>query len=42
MSADVGDVEDGEGQSGKAVHVYFVEGESCSCVGGVVACALHL
>ena len=42
VSANVGEIEDGEGEARKASNVYIVGGEPCSSVDGVVVCALHV
>ena len=42
VSANIGEIEDGEGEVRKAADVYFVGGEPCSGVDGVVVCALHV
>ena len=42
VSANVGEIEDGEGEARKASNVYIVGGEPCSGVDGVVVCALHV
>ena len=42
VPANVGEVEDGEGEARKATNAYFVGSEPCSGVDGVVACALHV
>ena len=40
MSADVGEVKDGKGEAGEAVHVQLVGGKSGGCAEGVVVRAL--
>ena len=42
VPANVGEIEDGEGEARKAADVYFVRGDPCSGVDGVVVCALHV
>ena len=42
VSANVGEIENGEGEARKAAHVYFVGGQPCRGFHGVVACALHV
>ena len=42
VPANVGEVEDGEGEARKATDVYFVGGEPCSGVDGFVVCNLHV
>ena len=42
VPANVGEIEDGEGEARKGTDVYFVGGKPCSGVDGVVVCALHV
>ena len=42
VPAHVGEIEDGEGKARKAADVYFVGGEPCSGVDGVIVCAIHV